>query len=96
VWLSCGQSVRDSLLLSVIRLKDANSSADQDTMTLPFLSRRPAPRRRIVTVTDTWRRTDAGDFRRLVLVRDVDGGERPALLPDAHPALVRFLARVAA
>ena len=66
-------------------------------MTLPMLRRQPVrPRPVLVSVSDRWRRDDAGDFRREVVVRTPAGELRPVLLPDTHPALVRFLARVAA
>lgn len=64
-------------------------------MTLPIpLRRRPTPRRRIVSVSNTWRVTPAGEpNQRRVTVRDVDGQLVTRYLSDDHPALVRYLAR---
>jgi len=67
-------------------------------MTVPLLSRRkPAakPRRRILSVRDSWRLV-AGEWCREVVVRDYDGQVRRTYLPDVHPALVAFLERAAA
>lgn len=75
----------------------ASLSVDTYGMTLPFLSRRrpaPRPRRRIVDVTNHWRITPDGTLRE-VLVREPDGALVTRYLPDAHPALVRWLDRAA-
>lgn len=55
----------------------------------------PRPRPRIVEVTNTWQVTEDGDLRR-VLVRLADDTLVARYVPDAHPALVRFLERAQA
>jgi hypothetical protein len=57
--------------------------------------RRPAARRRIVSVSDRWALVD-GAWRREVLVRQLDGQIVVEHLADEHPALVRFTVRAAA
>lgn len=65
-------------------------------MTLPLLRRKaPAARRRIVAVTNSWK-VAGPEQGRLVLVREPDGVVVERVLPDEHPALVRYLARAAA
>jgi hypothetical protein len=56
---------------------------------------KPRPRPRIVEVTNTWAVTPEGNLRR-VMVRLEDDTLVARLLPDEHPALVRFLERAAA
>jgi hypothetical protein len=64
---------------------------------LTLLGRRPAPapKLRIVEVTNHWRVSPEG-YRREVLAAWPDGSTVVRYLPDAHPALVRYLARAAA
>lgn len=63
-----------------------------------FLARRRRPatrRRRIVSVSDHWSLVD-GAWRRDVLVQLPGGQLVVEHLADEHPALVRFIERVAA
>lgn len=62
-------------------------------MTAPLLRLRRAPRPRpvIVSVSNYWRVAEG----RQVLVRQPSGELVTAYVPDAHPALVRFLERAA-
>jgi hypothetical protein len=63
-------------------------------MTAPLFQRRRVATRParpvIVSVTNTWKVTDAGNLRR-VIVREPDGQLGERYVPDAHPALVRTL-----
>lgn len=65
-------------------------------MTTPVhvFRRRPKQRPRIVAVSSYWR-TAGPEQGRQVLVELPDGERVTTYLPDAHPALVRFLDAVA-
>jgi hypothetical protein len=68
-----------------LRLKKANSSADDDGMTLPFM-RRTAPRPVLVSLTNRWAVCPDGQVRRECLVRLPDG--ELALRPVSDARLV--------
>lgn len=64
-------------------------------MTASLLRRRPRRRSVLVDVTNTWRVTEAGTLREVV-VRTPAGDVEVRLLPDSHPAVVRYFERWAA